>query len=134
MIRSRVFALLTLLLVCTGCGQMYWTRRDAQATLERFTADHRECLVATGTPVQGRPGHVVVTEQSFRVCMVSRNWYREAWNSWDVPRGRFRSLEDFEVLPVQVDTLPEQSSRAGLDVNEPGYRVLGERCIQCPVP
>ena len=122
------------LLVLAGCGQMYWTRRDSNATLDRFTADHRECLVTTGAPVQDRPGYVVATEQNFRVCMAARNWHREQWTSWDVPRGRFRSLEDFPTLPVQINTLPEQSNRAGLDVNESGYYVLWERCIQCPVP
>jgi hypothetical protein len=113
---------------------MYWARADSKGTLERFTADHRECLVTTGTPVQDRPGYVVVTEQNFRVCMAARNWQREQWTSWDVPRGRFRSLEDFPAVPLQVNTLPEQSPRAVLDVNEPGYYVLWERCIQCPVP
>jgi len=131
-IRRAVVVLVLVLLA--GCGQMYWTRRDGKATLERFATDHRECLMTTGVPVQDRPGYVVATEQSFRVCLLSRNWYREAWNSWDVPRGRFRSLEDFEPRPVQIDTLPEQSSRAALDVYEPRYYVPMERCIECPVP
>ena len=70
--RSMALALLLALLL-TGCGQMYWTRADSAATLDRFTADHRDCLVTTGTPVQDRPGYVVVTEQNFRVCMAARN-------------------------------------------------------------
>ena len=131
--RSRVLASLIALFLCTGCGQMYWTRADSRATLERFTVDHRECLATTGTPVQDRPGYVVVTEQNFRVCMAARNWYREQWTSWGVPRGRFRGLEDIDPEPIQVDTLPEQSPRAKEDVNDPQYRIPFEQCFQCPV-
>jgi len=132
MIPFRLGGALVLSMLLTGCGQMYWTRSDS-ATLERFTADHRDCLMTTGTPIQNRPGYVVITEDNFRVCMTARNWTREQWTSWEVPRGRFRSLEDFTPMPIRVDELPEQSSRAKEDVYDPLYRVPLERCIQCPV-
>jgi hypothetical protein len=52
--RIESVAVMLVLVVLTGCGQMYWTRRDAKATLERFTADHRDCLMTTGVPVQAQ--------------------------------------------------------------------------------
>ena len=129
---ATMLAVSTMLL--PACGQMYWSRENASATLERFTRDHRECLIETGAPVQDRPGYVIATEEKFRVCMLARNWHREAWSSWEAPRGRFRGLEDFPPRPISVDALPEQTQRAKLDVNEPGYIIPGERCIECPVP
>jgi hypothetical protein len=47
--RIESVAVMLVLVVLTGCGRMYWKRRDAKATLERFTAD---CLMTTGVPVQ----------------------------------------------------------------------------------
>jgi len=132
--RLRLAILFLLSALLTACGQMYWAREKSTGTLERFTTDHRECLMATGTAVQDRPGYVVATEQNFRVCMVSRNWRREQWSSWEAPRGRFRGVEDFPQLPISVDSLPEQSPRATEDVNADGYQIPFERCVQCPVP
>ena len=115
--RSIALALLLGLLTTGGCGQMYWTRSGSTSTgqvsatfssYDQFAADHRDCLATAGTPVQGRPGYVVITEQNFRVCMAAKNWSREQWTEYDKPAGRFRGIEDFPSRPISVDAIPEQ--------------------------
>jgi hypothetical protein len=100
---SLALALLVALL--TGCSSHYWSKPSG--TLAQFTADHRECL-EKGTPIPDRPGYVMIEQGTFRTCLAVRGWRREKHLREDVPPGRFRGVENLDLVPVAVDTLPKQ--------------------------
>ena len=100
----RTMVLCFILLTLAGC-QHYWYKPNG--TLRQFATDHRECL-EKGDPVPDQPGSVILDEGVFRRCMAVRGWRREEHQTANVPAGRFRGVEDFELRPVPVEALPEQ--------------------------
>jgi hypothetical protein len=115
--------------VLTGCPKVDWTRPGA--TLQDFAGDHRECLETTGAPLANEPGYVIAWEPNFKQCLAARGWRRQDFRDWEVPRGYYRGLEELDLAPVAVTTLPKQPGWTAETAITP--RPTGER-INCQTP
>lgn len=98
----RALLIATTLLVLAGCGKHYWGKPGA--TLEDFSADHRDCIgkvALTGTSKE----YGMVPKDPYRACLKAHGWQRKQQVE-PVPAGWFRGIEDDDVVRLDVPRQP----------------------------
>jgi hypothetical protein len=86
----------------TGC-QLYWTKPGG--SLGIFNADHQDCAIAAGRPIQN-DDRLLVDLDLYRACLRSRGWERVSGAKGGTPPGYMRGLEDEG--PVRPGDVPQQ--------------------------